>query len=183
MAWMSNYNHKTWVQLLIHSPITADLVVQELLGVLVSLLPVSHGDVIKWKHFPRYWPFVRGIHRSAVNSPHKGQWRGALMFSLISAWKNGRVNNREAGDVRRHRTHYDVTVMSDYIQIGRRVITILRESTIERVFSRWEFSIPQQNWSQGIMHTQWGLMRFIVVGREMKWIVHLLLLVIRWCHD
>ena len=41
-----------------------------------------HGDVIKWKNFPRYWPFVRGIHRSPVNSPHKGQWRGALMFSL-----------------------------------------------------------------------------------------------------
>ena len=40
-------------------------------------------DVIKWKHFPRYCPFVRGIHRSPVNSPHKGPWRGALMFSLI----------------------------------------------------------------------------------------------------
>ena len=36
-----------------------------------------HDDVIKWKHFPRYWPFVRGIHRSPVDSPHKGQWRGA----------------------------------------------------------------------------------------------------------
>ena len=33
-----------------------------------------------WKYFPRYWPFVRGIHRSPVNSPHKGQRRGALMF-------------------------------------------------------------------------------------------------------
>ena len=42
----------------------------------------QHDDVIKWKHFPRYWPFVRGIHRSLVNSPHKGQWRGALMFFL-----------------------------------------------------------------------------------------------------
>ena len=42
----------------------------------------KHVDVIKWKHFPRHWPFVRGIHRSPVNSPHKGQWRGALMFSL-----------------------------------------------------------------------------------------------------
>ena len=39
-----------------------------------------------------------------------GQWRGALMFSLICAWINGWVNNREAGDLRRHRTHYDVTV-------------------------------------------------------------------------
>ena len=71
-----------------------------------------HDDVIKWKHFPRYWPFVRGIHRSPVNSPHKGQWRGALMFSLICVWINGWVNNREAGDLRRYRAHYDVTVMS-----------------------------------------------------------------------
>ena len=70
-----------------------------------------HDDVIKWKHFPRDWPFLRGIHRSPVNSLHKGQWRGALMFSLICAWINGWVNNREAGDLRRHRGHYDVTVM------------------------------------------------------------------------
>ena len=46
-----------------------------------------------------------------VNSPHKGQWRGALMFSLICAWINGWVNNCEAGVWRRHRAHYDVTVM------------------------------------------------------------------------
>ena len=70
-----------------------------------------HGDVIKWKHFPRYWPFLRGIHRSPVNSPHKSQWRGALMFSAICAWINGWVNNGEAGDLRHHRAHYDVTVM------------------------------------------------------------------------
>ena len=44
---------------------------------------VHHDDVIKWKHFPRDWPFVRGIHRSTANSPQKGQWRGASMFSLI----------------------------------------------------------------------------------------------------
>ena len=62
-----------------------------------------HDDVIKWKVFPRYWPFVRGIHRSPVNSPHKGQWRGALMFSLICAWINRwvkQVNNRNVGDLR-----------------------------------------------------------------------------------
>ena len=47
-----------------------------------------------------------------VNSPHKAQWRGALMFSLICVWINGWVNNREAGDWRRHRGHYDVNVMS-----------------------------------------------------------------------
>ena len=72
----------------------------------------KHDDVIKWKHFPRYWPFVRGIHRSPVNSPHKGQWRGALMFSLICVWINGWVNNRGAGDLWRYRPHHDVTVMS-----------------------------------------------------------------------
>ena len=70
-----------------------------------------YDDVIKWKHFPCYWPFVRGIHRSTVNSPHKGQWRGALMFSLIYAWINDWVNSRKAGDLRRHRAHYDVIVM------------------------------------------------------------------------
>ena len=47
---------------------------------------IKHDDVIKWKLFPRYWPFVWGIHRSTVNSPHKGQWRGALIFCLICAW-------------------------------------------------------------------------------------------------
>ena len=49
---------------------------------LQSNLHVLHDDVIKWKHFPRYWPFVRGIHRSPVNSPHKGQWRGDVFFDL-----------------------------------------------------------------------------------------------------
>ena len=72
---------------------------------------VLHDDVIKWEHFPRYWPFVWRIHRSPVNSPHKGQWRGALMFSLICVWLNGWVNNREAGDLNRYRVHYVVSVM------------------------------------------------------------------------
>ena len=42
---------------------------------------LQHDDVIKWKHFQRYWSFVRGINRSPVDSPHKGQWRRALTFS------------------------------------------------------------------------------------------------------
>ena len=51
-----------------------------------------HDDVIKSKHFPR------------------------LMFSLICVWINGWVNNRETGDFRGYRTHYEVTVMRrDYI--------------------------------------------------------------------
>ena len=61
--------------------------------------------------FPRYWPFVRGIHQSPVNSPHKGQWREAFMFSLICIWINDWVNNHKAGDLRRNRARYDVIVM------------------------------------------------------------------------
>ena len=75
---------------------------------IMSLTMMTSSNI---KHFPRYWPFVREIHRSPVKSPRKGQWRGALMFSLICVWINGWVNNREAGDWRRNRVHYDVTVM------------------------------------------------------------------------
>ena len=48
-----------------------------------------HDDVINWKPFPPFWCFVRGIHRSPVNFPHKGLWRGALMSSLICTRING----------------------------------------------------------------------------------------------
>ena len=70
-----------------------------------------HGDVTKWKHFTFCWPFVRGIQRWPVDSPHKSRWRGALMFSLICTWKNGWANSLDAGYLRRHSAHYDVTVM------------------------------------------------------------------------
>ena len=43
---------------------------------------LHHDDVIKWKHFPRCWPFVRGIHRSPVNAPHKGQQSFDVFFDL-----------------------------------------------------------------------------------------------------
>ena len=78
----------------------------------VDSVGIHHDDVITWKHFPRYWPFVRGIHWWPVHSPHKGQWRGALMFSLICAWINCWVNNSKAGDLRLHQAHSDVIVMS-----------------------------------------------------------------------
>ena len=80
-------------------------------GALTTSQITGNDDVIKWKHFPRNWPFVRKIHRSPVNFPHKGQWRGALMFSLIYVWINDWANNREAGDLRRQHGHYDVIVM------------------------------------------------------------------------
>ena len=70
-----------------------------------------HYDVIKWKYFPCHWPFVRENSPVPVNSPHKGQWRGALMSSLICARINDWVNNRQAGDWRCHCGHYNVNVM------------------------------------------------------------------------
>ena len=69
-----------------------------------------HDDVIKWNHFrvtdAMCWEFS-----SPVNFPHKGRWRGTLMFPVIRAWTKGWINNQDAGDLRRHRAHYAVTVM------------------------------------------------------------------------
>ena len=72
---------------------------------------MKHDDVIKWIHFLRYWTFVRGILRSPVDSPHKSQWRGAYMLYSIDALTKSWVNNPDAGVLRRHSAHYDVTVM------------------------------------------------------------------------
>ena len=72
---------------------------------LFSMMTSSNGSIFRVTG-PLYGEFaVTG------ELPHLGQWRGALMFSLICVSINGLVNNREAGDLRRHRAHYDVTVM------------------------------------------------------------------------
>ena len=97
-----------------------------------------HNDVIKWKHFPRHWTFVRGMHRSPVNSPHKGQWRGALMFYLTCVWITGWENNL-AGNLRRYRTHYDVIVM--FVVVNFDALAQATDIQIERrqvVFLCWE---------------------------------------------
>ena len=60
--------------------------------------------------FPRYWPFARGIRRWIPLT--KASDAELLMFSLICACTNGWANGGDAGDLRRHRAHYDVTVMN-----------------------------------------------------------------------
>ena len=75
---------------------------------------------------------MRGIHRSPVNTPHKGQRRWAFLFSLICAWINVWVNNHEAGDLRRLSDHYDVTVMT----IRRIINNDWHQSPNKRVFLR-----------------------------------------------
>ena len=99
----------TYFQMDVYEQTSMDL--QSLDNSFLSEKCLYHDDVFKWKHFPRNWPFVRRIHRSPVNSPHKDHWREALIFSLICVWINGWVNNREAGDLRRYPVHYDVIVM------------------------------------------------------------------------
>ena len=76
------------------------------------------GVILKSTHFPRYWPFGQGIHRSPGNFQQKCQWRGALMFSLISAWINGWVNNPEADDLRRHPFYFghNAFILDDIIE-------------------------------------------------------------------
>ena len=77
---------------------------------ILSHIMMKYDDIIKRKHIPRYWSFVKGIHRW----PHKGQWRGAFKFFLLYAWANGWPNKRDAVDLRRHRAHYYVTVVDTY---------------------------------------------------------------------
>ena len=57
--------------------------------------------------------------------PNKGQWCGALMFSLI--WINGWVNNGGVGDLKRHCAHYDATVMLNNIRLQMNTLTIMSE--------------------------------------------------------
>ena len=66
-----------------------------------SMMTSSNGNMFRVTGH-----FVRRIHRSTVNSPHKGHWRGALMFSLICAWINGWVKQSWGWWFR---GHYDVT--------------------------------------------------------------------------
>ena len=109
MAWHITFNTNKYPK-----QVSLDNALDHTPGCVGWCRQLIYDGVIKWKHFPRYLPFVQGFHRSSVNSPHKGQWRGALMLSLICAWIKGWVNNREAGDLRRYRVHYVVTVMKQY---------------------------------------------------------------------
>ena len=123
---------------------------------------VLHDDVIKWQHFPRCWPFVRGIHRSPMNSQHKGQWPGALTFSLICAWMNGWVNDREAGDLKRHRVHYDVTVMlHSHIEKGHWSRNILENISLNKTGRMWRLVSRYSFMSKFIAFTS--------VALQIKW--------------
>ena len=81
-----------------------NMVLHEIIGHGMDLMPCKQprlsgsfiADAVPWNSWWRHqmetffaWlAFMRGIHRSPVNSPHKGQWRGALMFPLICSLNN-----------------------------------------------------------------------------------------------
>ena len=81
----------------------------------MPLICLNRWDCSWWRHqmetFSALLALCAGNSPVPVNSPHKGQWRGALMFSLFYAWINDWVNNREAGDLRRQCGYHDVIVM------------------------------------------------------------------------
>ena len=95
-----------------------------------STIGVSTASLPWWRHqmetFSALLALCAGNSPVPVNSPHKGQWRGSLMFSFICVWINGWVNNREAGDLRRYRAHYDVTVMTESNGIANNDIPLCR---------------------------------------------------------
>ena len=80
-----------------------------------------------WRHqmetFSALLALCAGNSPVPVNSPHKGQWRGALMFSLICARINEWVSKREAGDLRRYRRHYDVNLMFVWVNCAPSTVT------------------------------------------------------------
>ena len=156
-AWMRNYIPLFYMEVI--SVSKAGCWVDQ---VIVSpVLTFSrHDDVIKWKHFPRYWPFVRGLHRYPVNSPHKGQWREALMFSWLCAWINGWVNNDEAGDLRRHRAHYGVIVMlkpnRTYVNTYVRCSWyLLRKCYVMNLFQKRNDGYPRYKITDNELHKLW----------------------------
>ena len=89
---------------------------QMILKINANIHSAYYVTILTWwrrqmETFSVFWPFVMGIHRSPLDSPSKGQWRGALMLSWTCAWTNGWANTRDSGDLTHRRAHYDVTIM------------------------------------------------------------------------
>ena len=98
----------------------------------------DHYDAIKWRYFPCYWPFVRGIHRSPVTSPRTNNSDAELWcFHWSAPWINAWVNNREAGDLRRHRSHYDIIAMSFWFAEQNCQWSIRRSGSVESVWCQY----------------------------------------------
>ena len=74
-----------------------------------------HDDVIKWKHFRVNGPLCREFTGHRWVPLTKASDAELWCFLWYVPWINGLVNNREAGNLRAHRAHYDVIVMLRYV--------------------------------------------------------------------
>ena len=79
VSFSSCHSNRRWYW---HIMITYDVSCKYVCGFVLCFVWI-HDDVVRWKHFPRYWPFVRGIHQWPANSPHKVRWYGALRFLML----------------------------------------------------------------------------------------------------
>ena len=115
-CWLESDHNATWIIILVSIHHDLSGLCHWHFGHPCLPMPIQEPRRTWWCHetesFPHYLPFVRGIHRSPVNSPHKGQWRGVSMFLLICTWINGWVNN------------YDVIV----VDLGKSIIICSQQS-------------------------------------------------------
>ena len=127
----------------------------------LSPLCLPNDPWLWWRHlmgtFSALLALCAGIHRSPINSPLKGQWCGALMLSLICAWTNGWVNNREAGDLRRHGAHYDVTVMPSQARTHTVYPMTWALFVVFCLYDSFEVCYYFTHMRQGLLHHHWGI--------------------------
>ena len=110
-----------------------------------------------WRHqmetFSVLLALCEGNHRLPVDFPHKCQWRGALMLSLICAWTNGWANNRDARDLSCHCAHYDVTVMMPTARpcwmgnVGRQLLLVSLSWHIFILLSLFIWRVSTHKWN------------------------------------
>ena len=75
----------------------------------------NHDDIIKWKYFPRYWTFLGESIGTGGFPSQKPVTRSSDVFFDMRLNKNW-ANNWQAGDLKRHRAHYDVIIMIRYVK-------------------------------------------------------------------
>ena len=135
---------KSWI---LHS---AEYIVVKTTIIHVDMMTSSNGNIIR---------FTGPLCGASVNSQHKTQWRGALMFSLICAWINGSVNNCKAGDLGCHRAHYDFIVMDKEIPDLCNLPTLFNSNGLRNLWAKHycqASSTLDMNLEVSIIKLLWG---------------------------